>query len=147
MFPTFIRVLTAGAALALAAVPVAAQQKASEIPVETFMKRAENQSMSLSPDGKLLAALTPLNGRDNLVVVDLAKRTRTTITSFSSADVSEFSWVNASACSSASPTGAMPSDARNTWAAIPSTRMAATSGTSAASCMAPCRRPCPARRR
>lgn len=95
MFPTFVRALVTGAALALAPFPAAAQQKASEIPVETFMKRAENQSMSLSPDGKLLAALTPLNGRDNLVVVDLAKRTRTTITSFSSADVVEFSWVNA----------------------------------------------------
>ncbi len=84
----------AGAALLLA-VPAAAQTKASEIPVETFLKREENAAMSLSPDGKLLAALTPLNGRDNLVVVDLAKRSRTTITSFSSADVIEFSWVNA----------------------------------------------------
>ena len=93
MIPTFARIL--GAALALAfSFPAPAQNKASEIPVETFMRRAENQSMALSPDGQLLAALTPLNGRDNLVVVDLKKRTRTTITSFSRADVIEFSWVN-----------------------------------------------------
>jgi dipeptidyl aminopeptidase/acylaminoacyl peptidase len=94
MIPTFVRAFGAALALALSFVALA-QQKASDIPVETFMRRAENQAMSLSPDGQLLAALTPLNGRDNLVVVDLKKRTRTTITSFSTADVIDFEWVNA----------------------------------------------------
>jgi dipeptidyl aminopeptidase/acylaminoacyl peptidase len=94
MIPTLFRAAAAGLALALS-IPAQAQSKASEIPVETFMRRAENQAMSLSPDGKLLAALTPLNGRDNLVVVDIAKKTRTTITSFSTADVIDFQWVNA----------------------------------------------------
>jgi dipeptidyl aminopeptidase/acylaminoacyl peptidase len=94
MIPTFVRVFAVGLGLALPLV-LSAQQKASDIPVETFMRRAENQAMSLSPDGQLLAALTPLNGRDNLVVVDLKKRSRTTITSFSTADVIDFSWVNA----------------------------------------------------
>lgn len=81
------------AALATFAVAAAAQQKASEIPVETFLKRAENQNMQLSPNGQLLAATTPLKGRDNLVVVDLNKRSRTVITSFSDFDVVEFRWV------------------------------------------------------
>lgn len=82
------------AALVLAAPALApAQKTAAEIPVETFMKRAENQAMTLSPDGQLLAAVTPVNGRDNLVVVDLQKRTRNVITSLTSYDVVDFRWV------------------------------------------------------
>jgi len=89
----FARALLLAAALALA--PAAfAQQKASEIPVETFFKRPEYQAMALSPNGELLAALTPAKGRDNLVVVNLARRTKTIITSFDNWDVVNFFWVS-----------------------------------------------------
>lgn len=64
------------------------------IPVETFMKRAEYQSMSISPKGDRLAALIPFKGRDNLVVIDLGKKTRSVITSFERDDVINFSWIN-----------------------------------------------------
>jgi dipeptidyl aminopeptidase/acylaminoacyl peptidase len=80
--------------LAVFALQASAQQKASEIPVETFLKRPENQNMVLSPNGELLAAVTPYQGRGNLVVVDLKKRSKTTITSFKDYDVVEFRWVN-----------------------------------------------------
>jgi dipeptidyl aminopeptidase/acylaminoacyl peptidase len=64
------------------------------IPVETFMKRAEYEAMSISPKGDRLAALVPLKGRDNLVIVDLVKKTRNVITSFERDDVINFSWIN-----------------------------------------------------
>jgi dipeptidyl aminopeptidase/acylaminoacyl peptidase len=94
------------AALAVTAGSVQAQQKlptmqvestkvsASKIPVETFMRRQEFAQMSISPNGDQLAALVPIKDRDNLVVIDLVKRTRATITTFTDNDVVEFSWIN-----------------------------------------------------
>ena len=64
------------------------------IPVETFMRRGEFGSMSMSPKGDRLAATVPFKGRDNLVVIDLEKRTRNVITSFEKDDVISFIWVN-----------------------------------------------------
>lgn len=83
-------------AFALVAAPLAvlAQQKASDIPVESFFKRADLASMSLSPDGKTLAALTAFKGRTNLIVVNLETRKSQVITSFETFDVVDFFWVN-----------------------------------------------------
>lgn len=64
------------------------------IPVETFMRRAEYGAMSLSPKGDRLAATVPFKGRDNLVIVDLEKKTRNIITSFEKDDVIDFRWIN-----------------------------------------------------
>ncbi|MEP7154653.1 MAG: prolyl oligopeptidase family serine peptidase [Betaproteobacteria bacterium] len=64
------------------------------IPVNVFMRRAEYGSMSISPKGDRLAATVPFKGRDNLVVVDLTKKTRNIITSFEKDDVVAFNWVN-----------------------------------------------------
>ncbi|MBI3714653.1 MAG: S9 family peptidase, partial [Betaproteobacteria bacterium] len=58
------------------------------------MKRPEFVAMSISPKGDRLAALSPYKGRDNLVVIDLGKRTRTIITSFENYDVVRFNWIN-----------------------------------------------------
>ncbi len=68
--------------------------QAGKIPVETFFKRPEFQSMQMSPDGTKLAAIAPLKGRGNLVVIDLGKRTRNVITSFESVDVVGIDWIN-----------------------------------------------------
>ena len=82
-------------AAALLALPSAwAQKTAADIPVETFFKKPQYQQMALSPDSEHLAALTPFKGRNNLVVIDLARRTRSVITSFESLDVANFYWVN-----------------------------------------------------
>lgn len=71
-----------------------AQQKPSEVPVETFFKRPDVSSMALSPNGERLAALINFKGRDNLVVIDIAKKTRHVVTSFEKFDVFNFYWVN-----------------------------------------------------
>ena len=84
------------AALALLALCTAAQaqKKPSEYTVEDFFRRAQFSEMSLSPNGERLSALAPLNGRDNLVIIDLAKRKPTIITAFEKLDVAEVVWVN-----------------------------------------------------
>lgn len=83
-------------ALAILALPLAAgaQKKPSDIPLEDFFKRPQYAQMTLSPDGTKLAALTPLKGRDNLVVVDLEKRTRNIITAFEKLDAAGIFWVS-----------------------------------------------------
>src|SRR5262245_30009627 len=82
------------AAILAAAAPAFAQQKPSEIPVEAFFKRADVTTMALSPDGEKLAVLGNFKGRENLLVVDIAKRTKNVITSFEQYDVATFDWVN-----------------------------------------------------
>jgi dipeptidyl aminopeptidase/acylaminoacyl peptidase len=68
--------------------------KAADISVDTFFKRAEYAQMSISPDGKLLAALSPRGGKNNLVIVNLATRAVTAITSFTENDVVDFRWID-----------------------------------------------------
>lgn len=82
------------AAAALLPLSAAAQKKPSDISIEDFFKRPQYSQMTLSPDGKKLAALTPIKGRDNLAVVDLEKRTSSVITAFEKADAAGIFWVN-----------------------------------------------------
>ena len=84
------------AALTLAALPAlaVAQKKPSDYKVEDFFKRAQYSQMVLSPDGRKLAALAPLKGRDNLVIIDLEKRTPRVITNFENVDAFGVVWVN-----------------------------------------------------
>ena len=88
-----LRAFVATLSLGLAAAAFA-QKSARDIPVETFFKRGQYGSMVLSPDGTRLAALVPTKGRNNLVVLDLAKRSRSVITAFDSMDVADFYWIN-----------------------------------------------------
>jgi dipeptidyl aminopeptidase/acylaminoacyl peptidase len=74
--------------------PVVGQPIGSTIPIETFFKREEFANMQISPKGNRLAALVPHKGRNNLVVVDLEKRTRQVITGFDSLDAYAPIWVN-----------------------------------------------------
>jgi acetyl esterase/lipase len=82
------------AACCAALSPAFAQKKPSDIPVESFFRRAEYANMQLSPDGKKLGAVVPVQGRNNLVVIDLEKKARNVITNFSNFDVGQFYWVN-----------------------------------------------------
>ena len=96
---TLIAGLLASSQPALAQAPAKKEEpvrytKASDIPVEVFFKRAQYASMSISPDGKTLAALAPSNGRDNLVAIDLVSRKATLLTSFEQFDVVRFQWIN-----------------------------------------------------
>ena len=72
----------------------AASAYSTPISVEQHLRRAEFTGMSISPDGKRLAALLPHKDRRNLAVIDLEKRTRSVITAFDTYDVIDFSWIN-----------------------------------------------------
>lgn len=82
--------------LIAAALPAFAQnaKKPSDISIENFFKRPEYAQMQLSPNGRLLAAVVPLNGRNNLAVIDVESRTSKVVTDLSKLDISQFWWVN-----------------------------------------------------
>ena len=93
MDKTQLRILLAGVTLAVASA-AQAEKSAADIPVETFFKRQQYSSMALSPNGERLAAIVPYLGRNNLVVVDLAKRSRKIITGYETFDVANFEWIS-----------------------------------------------------
>ena len=63
------------------------------IPIESFFRLAQYSSMSISPDGAEIAALAPVNGRQNLVVLDLAKKKATPLTQLGNKDIVSFRWL------------------------------------------------------
>ena len=67
---------------------------AEQLPLETFFKKPQFAAFQLSPDGRELAALAPINGRMNLVVVDLATRQPRAVTGIREQDVNGFVWAN-----------------------------------------------------
>ncbi|MEN9560089.1 MAG: Dipeptidyl aminopeptidase [Pseudomonadota bacterium] len=82
--------------LTLASVSLAqpqAKAKHTLVPIETLFQSSAYKSYKLSPDGKKLAALVPVNKRDNLVVIDLEKRSRTGLTNFDTFDVTAIQWI------------------------------------------------------
>ncbi|WP_405228370.1 S9 family peptidase [Lentisalinibacter sediminis] len=84
------------AALAAALMLAAPAMAVEEIPVEDFFKRSLFTSFQLSPDGKYLAAVTPLfeNERRNIAVIDLETRKARAVTSVKDRDVSGYMWAN-----------------------------------------------------
>jgi dipeptidyl aminopeptidase/acylaminoacyl peptidase len=72
----------------------AAYKTAADIPVGEFFRLPSYSQMAMSPDGKKLAALAPVNGRENLVVIDLETRKSNATTAFSTVDVNWFTWVD-----------------------------------------------------
>ena len=62
--------------------------------VETLFKLPQFGSMRLSPDGQTIAALAPVAGRQNLVVLDVKTHKPTPITGFTDRDIVEVGWVN-----------------------------------------------------
>jgi dipeptidyl aminopeptidase/acylaminoacyl peptidase len=91
-----VRAAICAAFLAIpAGISIAAEayKSAADIPVEVFFKRVDYSTLTLSPDGKTLAAVVPIKGRGNLVLIDLATRKAKTITSSDRFDVATLRWV------------------------------------------------------
>lgn len=76
--------------LLLADVSLAAQQ----VPVEDFFKRSGFSSFQLSPDGKYMAAITPIAERRNIAVINLETREAKAITGIKDRDISGYMWAN-----------------------------------------------------
>ena len=66
---------------------------AQEIPVDTLFKKPEFSSIALSPNTKLLAAIAPYKGRNNLVVLDLDKKSLKRVTGATDTDIERFFWL------------------------------------------------------
>ena len=62
--------------------------------IETLFKLPQYRAMQLSPDGEHIAALAPVAGHQNLVVLDFAMRSAVPVTTFNSRDVTSVRWIN-----------------------------------------------------
>lgn len=65
-----------------------------QIPIESFFKLAQYSAMAISPDGVHIAALAPVNGRQNLVVLDLEHKKGAPLTQLGDRDIVFFAWLN-----------------------------------------------------
>jgi len=77
--------------------PVALQADATVAPLprtEDFFRPDAARNVQLSPAGTHVALIRPHNGRDNVVVIDLATMKPLIITNFRDADVARVGWVN-----------------------------------------------------
>lgn len=88
--------LLSGLLLSNAALPQPnAGKAAGSIPVEDFFRNPRFAQVSLSPSGRYLAAIVPINGRRNIAVIDLDDATKVNvITAFRESDVRFVGWVN-----------------------------------------------------
>ena len=62
--------------------------------VETLFKPPQFALMRISPDGASIAALAPVAGRQNLVILDTKTHKPTPVTGFTDRDVVDLRWVN-----------------------------------------------------
>ncbi|MBL8523997.1 MAG: S9 family peptidase [Betaproteobacteria bacterium] len=71
-----------------------AAAKSAPIPVEDFIKHAEFDDVSLSPDGKMLAVVARQKSRANLAIIDLDTRKLNWVTQFDQYDVYGYQWLD-----------------------------------------------------
>jgi dipeptidyl aminopeptidase/acylaminoacyl peptidase len=64
------------------------------LPIETFFQKPKYGDAVLSPSGRYLAVVTPVNSRLNLGIIDLEARAVNAITAFNDADVFRVVWQN-----------------------------------------------------
>ncbi len=97
LIPLALALLVPLAPSAQAAEPApatAAPTSAAAMTPWDFIRPADYGGMRLSPNGQRLASITPHKGRTNLVVINLADRSRQIVTSFEQFDVFEYQWIN-----------------------------------------------------
>lgn len=76
------------------AAPLQATTPAGGPSIEELFKAPTYTGISLSPNGKFMAATVSMNDRQNLIVVDLEKRTGVPLTQFKDADVISVFWAS-----------------------------------------------------
>ena len=108
-----LRIFVAGAALGItasAAAPVAAQPATDRVvvadrivvtaknamSVKEYFDNPQYGTMALSADGTHMLVTTPINGRLNIAVIELATRKGVALTNFSEFDVLDPRWVGSS---------------------------------------------------
>ncbi len=66
---------------------------ASRLPPEAFLAMPKYRDVSLSPDGRYLAAVVPQNERGNLALIDVEKRSAKMLTGMQRHDVASYRWI------------------------------------------------------
>jgi dipeptidyl aminopeptidase/acylaminoacyl peptidase len=79
-------------AVLLACFALAAAAEAP-IPVEDFFRLPQYIAMRISPDGEHIAAMAPVKGRQNLVVLDVPPKNARALSAFENKDVVWFRWL------------------------------------------------------
>jgi len=84
-----------GLILLISIISTSAFSKPSDIPVKDFFKNPEYSGLQLSPNGKYLAVLSPINDRRNIVVMDVdgLKNVRA-LTGLKDQNIASFFWAN-----------------------------------------------------
>src|SRR5258708_38095882 len=85
------RILALAAALFTVVPAQAAEEKLS---IESLFKLPQYGAMTISPDGENIAALAPVKGRQNVVVINLEKRNAIPVTGFTNRDIVAVRWLN-----------------------------------------------------
>lgn len=80
--------------LILAAAARAAATPPPELPLEVFFGNAQISQLQISPDGRYLAMLQPINNRMNITVIDRVKGTKKRLTDMKEENVTEVSWMS-----------------------------------------------------
>jgi dipeptidyl aminopeptidase/acylaminoacyl peptidase len=79
--------------LGLLALLLAGQNAAAEMKgLDHYFKKPQYAGFQLSPNGKELAALIPINNRMNIVIIDLATKAGRVVTGMENQDVNGFMW-------------------------------------------------------
>ena len=80
----------------VAALSIAATAAVAGMPVDPqpFFKHADYGEFKLSPSGKHVAGVIPVNGRTGLVAIEVATRKPGEVTTVRVSDIAWFDWVN-----------------------------------------------------
>jgi len=87
------RSLLAVAAVAALTATGAHAQSGEQLSIEDIWKQASLAGLTISPNGKYMAATMPFKGRMNLAVVDLETRKAAALSSYSDFDVQGVTWI------------------------------------------------------
>ena len=74
---------------------VVASAKEVSVEIEDFFKNPKFTNLQLSPNGKYLAVLSPINERKNIVIIETdGLKNAKPVTQFDEQDINSFSWAN-----------------------------------------------------
>jgi len=93
-FVSRLRTALLGLVVAATSLAVLTADPPPRVPVEPFFRHADYSSFKLSPSGKYVAGIVPVNGRGGLVAIDLDTRKPGHITTVNVSDIGWFEWVN-----------------------------------------------------
>jgi dipeptidyl aminopeptidase/acylaminoacyl peptidase len=93
-FPSRVRIALFGLVVAATSLTALAADPTPRVPVAPFFRHADYSSFKLSPSGKYVAGIIPVNGRGGLVAIDLETRKPGHVTTVNVSDIGWFEWVN-----------------------------------------------------